>query len=189
MEIGLNTLLVALMFVTVLSMGIGNILTTLADVFNPNTSSRRDPIHVAWISLLLIIHFNLFWHTKAILEVDEWTFGGFLLAIAGPVLIFLSTSILLTCPSAKEPQDMHDFFVAVGRRFFGVFALVQGWIILAGFTMTGGFVLTDLVNVAFLLLAVLLAGSSARQVHLVGVVVAWSLGAASVVIRGLYQVG
>jgi len=38
MDMPLNTLLVALMFVTILSMGIGNILVTLADVFNHATN-------------------------------------------------------------------------------------------------------------------------------------------------------
>jgi len=60
MDIQLNTLLVALMFVTILSMGIGNILSSLADIFNHATSSRRHPVHISWIVLLLIVHFNLF---------------------------------------------------------------------------------------------------------------------------------
>ena len=40
MEIELNTLLVALMFVTILVMGIGNILMVLADVINRATAAR-----------------------------------------------------------------------------------------------------------------------------------------------------
>jgi hypothetical protein len=186
-EIDLNTMLVALMFVTILSMGIGNILGTMADVLNHATTARRDRIHVAWIILLLLVHFNLFWHTKAILDVEHWEFEGFLLAMAGPVLIFLATSILLTSPPETQPVDLHRFFVNLGRRFFFVFAFTQAWIILAGYAMTGVFMVTDLVNVALLILSIVLASSTAQRVQLVGVVTAWGLSLGSLAIRWLVQ--
>ncbi|MDX2472719.1 MAG: hypothetical protein QNL91_03350 [Candidatus Krumholzibacteria bacterium] len=185
MDIDLNTMLVALMFVTILSMGIGNILGTMADIFNHGTTARRDRVHVAWIILLLVVHFNLFWHTKAILDVAEWTFGGFMIAMAGPVLIFLATSILLTNPPDENPADMQKFFVKLGRRFFFVFALTQVWILLAGYAMTAVFVVTDLVNVAFVILAVVLATAKAHRVQVAGIAAAWGLGLASLAIRGL----
>ena len=185
MEIDLNTMLVALMFVTILSMGIGNILGTMADIFNHATTARRDRIHVAWIILLLVVHFNLFWYTKAILDVPEWTFGGFMLAMAGPVLIFLATSILLTNPPDENPVDLQEFFVKLGRRFFFVFALTQVWIILAGYAMTGVFVVTDLTNVTFVILAVVLALANSQRVQVAGIVIAWSLGLANLAMRGL----
>ncbi len=106
MDIDLNTMLVALMFVTILSMGIGNILGTMADIFNHATSARRDRVHVGWIVFLLLVHFNLFWYTKAILDVEVWRFGGFLMAMAGPVLIFFATNILLTDPPEEDPVDL-----------------------------------------------------------------------------------
>ena len=117
MEIELNTLLVALMFVTILVMGIGNILMTLADVINRATSAQRAGLHNGWIVLLLLVHFNLFWHTKEILNVEQWDFTGFLLIIAGPVLVFFATSALLTNPSAEEQEDLKGYFLRVGRPF------------------------------------------------------------------------
>jgi hypothetical protein len=187
MDIDLNTILVALMFVTILSMGIGNILGTMADIFNHATAARRDRVHVAWIILLLVVHFNLFWHTKAILDVSEWTFSGFLMAMAGPVLIFLATSILLTNPPDENPVDLQKFFIKLGQRFFFVFALTQAWVLLAGYAMTRVFVVTDLVNVGFLVLSVILATSKAQRVQLAGVVIAWGLGLVGFLIRGLSQ--
>lgn len=187
MDIDLNTMLVALMFVTIISMGIGNILGTMADIFNHATAARRGRIHVAWIILLLVIHFNLFWHTKAILDVAEWTFGGFLMAMAGPVLIFLATSILLTNPPDEDPVDLQKFFVRLSRRFFVVFAFTQAWVILAGYAMSGKFIATDLVNVAYLILAVILAISKLHRMQLAGVVTAWALGLVGFGIQGLIQ--
>ena len=185
MDIQLNTLLVALMFITILSMGIGNILMSLADIFNHATTSRRSRSHIAWIVLLLLVHFNLFWQTKAILDVENWEFGGFLLTMAGPVLLFLATSILLTSPPEGEQENLTSFFVGLGRRFFLFFAILQAWIIVIGITLTGSFVVTDITNAAFLVLALALASSANDRFHNVGIILAWALGVASLFIRWL----
>ena len=185
MDIQLNTLLVALMFITILSMGIGNILISLADIFNHATSSRRNRVHISWIVLLLIVHFNLFWQTKAILDVEGWEFGGFLLTMAGPVLLFLATSILLTDPPEGAPENLVSFFVGLGRRFFLFFAILQAWVMVVGFTLTGSFIVTDLVNAAFLVLALTLAASTSERFHNVGALLAWGLGLAGFAVRWL----
>ena len=187
MDIQLNTLLVALMFVTILSMGIGNILSSLADIFNHATSSRRRRVHISWIVLLLIVHFNLFWQTKAILDVEGWDFGGFLLTMAGPVLLFLATSILLTSPPEGDQEHLTAFFVGLGRRFFLLFAILQAWVILIGITLTGSFVASDITNAAYLVLAVALVFSVSERFHNLGIILAWALGLASLAIRWLVQ--
>jgi hypothetical protein len=185
LDVDLNTLLVALMFVTVLSMGIGNILVSLADIFNNATPSRRDRVHVAWIILVLLVHFNLFWHTKEILNVEDWQFGGFLLAVAGPVLLFFATSIMLTEPPADVKPDQATFFFGLARRFFLMFAIVQGWVVLVGYNLSGAFITQDFTNIAFGLLALFLAFSSKAQVHNLGVWIAWALVLTSGAIRWL----
>lgn len=178
MDVPLNTLLVALMFVTILSMGIGNILVTLADVLNHATPSRRDRVHLAWIVLLLLVHFNLFWHTKAILNVDDWQFGGFLLAVGGPVLMFLATSILLTEPPQLEPDKLSRFFDDLGRRFYLMFAALQVWIVLVSRSLNGAFGASDLANVVFFGLALVLAANPRRPFQVPGAWTAWGLGLA-----------
>ena len=185
MDIGLNTLLVALMFVTVLSMGIGNILMTLADILNHATPSRRDRVHAAWIVLLLLIHFNVFWHTKAILSVDDWQFASFLLAIAGPVVLFFATSIALTKPPEQEPAEPRRFFDAIGRRFFLMVALLQVWIVGVSYSLAGSFVANDLVNVGFFVLALVLAAKPRAPYQVPGVWIAWGLGFTGLVFRWL----
>ena len=183
MDIQLNTLLVALMFVTIVSMGIGNILVSLADIFNHATPSRRVKVHVGWILLLLLVHFNLFWHTREILNVENWQFGGFLLAIAGPVLMFFATSILLTDPPDDPQPSLTSFFHKLGRRFFVMFALMQAWIVVVGYSMSGGFVTTDIVNVCLLILALVLAFTSSEKMQTAGILIAWALVLASGAIR------
>lgn len=185
MDIQLNTLLVALMFITILSMGIGNILVSLADIFNHATPSRRDRIHVGWIVLMLLVHFNLFWHTKAILDVENWSFLGFLLTMAGPVLLFFATSILLTDPPADFKPDLDSFFVGLGRRFFLMFAVVQAWVVWVGYSMTGFFVASDILNIAFMILGFFLAFNSGERLQRMGIFLAWGLVLGSMAIRWL----
>lgn len=185
MDIQLNTLLVALMFVTVLSMGIGNILVTLADVLNHASASRRTKIHVSWMILLLLSHFNLFWQTKEILNVESWRFGGFLLTIAGPVLLFFATSILLTGPSEEDEKDLPAFFMRLGRSFFLMITMVQLWVLFAGYTLSGGWVPQDAVNVAFVILALVLAFSGSPRVQSLGAICAWLLMVGLLAIRWL----
>ena len=189
MDIELNTLLVALMFVTILSMGIGNILGSLADILNHATSSRRDRLHIGWIVLVLLTHFNLFWNTKAILDNSDWKFGGFLLAIAGPVLLFFSTSVLLTTPEGKDEEDLRRFYRRLGRPFFLLFALVQGWILFTAFALEGRFIALDVVNASLLVLALYLSSFAGERGHVVGLALAWALALLSLVLRWLAVFG
>lgn len=182
MDIELNTLLVALMFVTILSMGIGNILVGLADIFNHTTASRQDRVHIAWIVLLLIVHLNMFWHTKALLEVEGWQFPGFLMTIAGPALMFFATSILLTPPPDDE-ADLVSFFVGLGRRFFLMFAVLQAWIVLVSYTMTGTVQINDYFNIALMVLAIVLGLNASPRVQTAGIWTAWFLGLASIAVK------
>ena len=185
MDIDLNTLLVALMFITILSMGIGNILVSLADTFNHATPSRRGRIHVGWIVLMLLVHFNLFWNTKAILDVEHWRFVGFLLTMAGPVLLFFATSILLTDPPGDFKPDLDSFFEGLGRRFFLMFAVVQAWVLWVGYSMLGGFEAEDIANVPFMILAFILAFNPGEKIQRMGIVLAWGLVLATMAIRWL----
>ena len=171
------------MFVTILSMGIGNILVSLADIFNHATPSRRDRVHVGWIVLVLIIHFNLFWHTREILNLDDWRFPGFLMAMAGPVLMFFATSILLTDPPENRKPDLNSFFIGLGRRFFLMMALLQGWIVLVGYNLSGGFVTTDLVNITLAVVALVLAARKDDKIQTAGVFIAWGL----VLVSGVFR--
>ena len=185
MDIPLNTLLVALMFVTILSMGIGNILGSLADIFNHASPSRRDRVHVGWIVLVLLVHFNLFWQTKAILDVEDWQFSSFLLAMAGPVLLFFATSILLTDPPMEQEPQLGRFFVALGKRFFLMFAVVQAWVVFIGYSISGTLVATDTVNILFGILAVGLALVRGARTQTIGLGLAWALVLLAPILRWL----
>ena len=101
MEIS-NSLLVAMMFVMILSIGIVNILASLASTIDYRTNQGHKGICISWIILLLLAHFNLFWHTIEIMSIGTWGFVGFLYIVTGPILIFLQAT--LCCLVRRSPN-------------------------------------------------------------------------------------
>lgn len=179
-----NSLLVAMMFILVLSIGIGNILMGLALLFDRRKGHEAHWILVSWLVLLLLQHLNLFWQTLDILDVEEWGFRGFLFVITGPILLFLATCLVLPAPEDEPSDDPLALYFKVSRRFFLTLAGLAAWMI--GVDL----VLAKEVNpatgwaVAELALFVVLASSPHRRLHAAGTLVAWVLFLSLIVARG-----
>ena len=180
-----NSLLVAIMFVMILSIGIANILASLASKIDFSSKQTNPGIWVSWLILLLLAHFNMFWHTIAIISIEEWAFAGFLYIVTGPILIFFATDLMLPEPSHPESSDLRAHYFTVSRRFFYIIAVLQLWMIGVdvvlgrGFTGAGGF------NVVMFALAVTLALSQLPKLHVLGTGLAWVLFLTSLALRGL----
>ena len=65
-----TTLLVAIMYVTIISIGLSNLLMALSDLVGGRLKVKPDRVHTSWLLLLLFAYFNYFWQTTAILEID-----------------------------------------------------------------------------------------------------------------------
>ena len=177
-------MLVAIMFVMLLSLGIVSIITALASVVNKRSDVKVSGVHLSWLVLLLIAHFNMFWYTFDILNVEDWGFMGFLYTIAGPILIFFASSILVPDGSVDDRSELKDYYLRISRQFFQIFAIVQLWILGSDLVLHGGFVPASLLNLAVLVLAVVLSISRAESVHRAGVVVAWLIFVVQLALRG-----
>jgi hypothetical protein len=180
-----NSLLVAIMFVMILSIGIVNILASLASKIDYRSKQTNPGICMSWIILLLLAHFNMFWHTIAIMSIEEWVFAGFLCIVTGPILIFFATDLMLPEPSHPESSDLRAHYFTVSRRFFCMIAVLLLWsigvdlVLGRGFTGAGGF------NVVMFALAVILAFSQLPRLHVLGTGLAWALFITSLALRGL----
>jgi hypothetical protein len=108
-----NSLLVTLMFVGILTIGIGTILDALAGVVNRRAGLRANRYQTNWMLLLLLIHLNMFWHVLKILD-QEWMFLGFLFVISGPIILYFTTRVLLPDPGDEHFSNptAHYFSVA-----------------------------------------------------------------------------
>ena len=155
-----STLLVAFMFITILTLGIAGILTELAEVVR-NVTVKRDGLLVGWAMLLLFAYFVLFWHTADITLLEEWDFWLFLFAEAGPVLLLFATQILLGALTEEVESGPNQ--VIRQSRFFVMFGLVQLWSVAAGVILGQGFGLPSLLDTIVFVMCMALAFSSSRR--------------------------
>jgi hypothetical protein len=173
------------MFVVLLSIGIGNILMSLAAMVDRRSPLTASWLHISWVVLLLLLYLSLFWHTLDVLSVEEWTFGEFLYVLLGPVLILFASQVLLPNPSQTDTVELHERYFEVSRPFFFFLAASQVWgngvdlILRDGLTRAGG------VNGVAAVLAIVLAISHKRTVHLALTGVMWLLFVSVWVVRGL----
>lgn len=177
----INTLLVAFMFITILTLGIAGVLAELAELVRNIERRNRDKLLVGWALLLLFAYFTLFWHTADITLLEEWNFGLFLFAETGPVLLLFGTQIMLGALAA-EPGGEPDAAVRQ-TRFFIIFGLLQAWSIAAGFVLGAGFTLGSALDLIMLVVCVALAISRNRTVHAAGLAVIWIAYLASAVVE------
>jgi hypothetical protein len=178
-----NSLLVAIMFVVLLSMGIGNALTAIVTVVDRRTPLRIDWFHASWMVLLLLVALSLFWHTLNLLDIEDWQFSAFLYVITGPILLFFGSGLLL--PSDAETEELRTHYFAVRPQFFGALALLQLWVIGVDVLLGSGFTAASTFNAVALGIVLVLAVFERAGVHAVGTALAWALFLTAVTLRGL----
>ena len=173
-----TSLLVALMFVTLLSMGIGNAVNTLSVVVEKGKKSGYSTLQVGWLGLMLLSYFNMFWHIIDLLSIDKWGFPGFLYMMAGPLLIYFATSILIATHSENETNKM-----LVKPRFFAVFILLQVWIITVDLMLEKSIIEHSLLNVVLMLIALVLIRKQDETIQRYGLMASLGVVTLAVVLR------
>ena len=132
-----DSLLVAMMFIMILSIGIATVLGGLADtVRRPLGEIHWLPI--VWMLLLLFYHLDLFWNSVLIMAAEEWRFTGFLYMILGPVLLFLATTLILSKTNEDAPVASSQHYFEVSTYFFTVLALLMLWTTGADYKLRDG---------------------------------------------------
>lgn len=177
-----STLLVAIMFVTILAMAIGNTLMTCAEIAGGLRRPAPERIQLSWIFLMLLALLNLFWETTALLEIEQWLFLEFLYVISGPMILLFATSVI-TAPSESELSvESHTHYLGLSGRFFFMLALHELWILGIDYWYAS-FTIVSLVNGAMMLLFVVLAFSNNLRVHVTGAWLIWAGYIVSLVLR------
>lgn len=180
------TLIVALMFITILSFGLAGLLTSLADIINNKNNISVSMVHLAWIVVLLIIHFNMAWHAVLITNIDTWSYDAFIIIVLGPMLAFFATSIISPGVSDNEtPEILESNYLDIKQRFFVIFGLIQIWTLCADYILQRGITGSGIFNVTLLLLAITMYNSNKYQTHFIGVAIASLLYITAIVLRSL----
>ena len=175
-----TSLLVALMFVTLLSMGIGNAVNTLSVIVEKGEKSGYNNLQIGWLGLLLISYFNMFWHIIDLLSVDKWGFPGFLYMMTGPILIYFATAILIATHNESETHK-----TLIRSRFFVVFILLQFWIITVDMMLEKSLIEHSLLNIIMMLIAFVLVRSQDEKVQRYGLITNLGIVILAVILRGL----
>lgn len=122
-----TTLLVAIMYVTIVATGLVNILMTLSDIVGGKR--KTDAIHTGWLVLLLMIYLSFFWETTAILDIEGWDFLSFISFIIGPIVLLFATNLIASSADTEEGAMLDQYYFEQSGRFFLLLGLVQVWII------------------------------------------------------------
>ncbi len=165
-----TTLLVAIMFVTIVVTGLVNILMFLSDLVAGK--SKTGPLHVNWIALLLVAYLNFFWQTTLILEIEGWGFLSFVGFIIGPITLLFATNVLIAVPEGSERTTLDRHYFKLSGRFFFLLLLVQVWVVCLDISFDSVSNLTwlaGLMGAVFLMLVI----SRNHKVHLAGTILAW----------------
>lgn len=113
-------LLVALMFVTLLTIGFGNILGAIAPRLGTPRDFGKHPLQTAWWVILTLVILDTFWRCTAIFSVEIWSFAEFLYAILGAILLFFASTAL---PSEEMPDKNPVFFMTLAGFHIWVLGL------------------------------------------------------------------
>ena len=180
-----HSILVAIMFVMILSIGIASLLMAMAAVINQGAKCKRYALHTSWMILLLLVYFNLFWQTLALFSIEDWMFGHFLYVMAGPVILLFAASLLVPEIPGEGSLDLRRHYFGISRQFFSLLALAQIWTVGTDFVLRRGFTSGSGFNFVFMGLALALAFSKAPKLHGLVSGVIWLLFVVSIGLRGL----
>ena len=177
-----TTLLVAIMFVTILAMAIGNVLMACADIAGGLRHPVPEGIQLSWICLMLLASLSLFWETTALLEIEQWLFVEFLYVISGPMIMLFAVSIITSPTQAELSIESHSHYLELSGRFFMMLALHELWILGIDYRYASLDVVS-LINGLMMLLFVVLAFSDNLRVHVAGALMIWIGYIVSVALR------
>jgi len=159
-----DSLLVAIMFITILSIGIATVLSGLADTIrSPLGETHWLPI--VWMLLLLFYHLDLFWNSVLIIAAEEWRFTGFLYMTLGPVLLFFSSTVMLSKPTGEVPVASTQHYFEVSTHFFSALALLMLWTIGTDYRLRDGLSICSAQNVIEFFSFVVLAFNKNLTLH------------------------
>ena len=180
-----NSLLVAMMFIVLLTMGIGNIVVALATTVDRRSALRFDAIHTSWMVLLLLVHLHLFWQVMEILSIEAWSFPGFLYILAGPILLLFATNMMVQGAASESASDPRGHYFEVARQFFVFLVLLQFWAVGFDLIFGEGFILMSALSLVMAMLFLALAYSRSPGVHSSGIVAAWLMYVAAMALIGM----
>jgi hypothetical protein len=152
-------------------LGIVRLLSSAADYLR---SWRKVQVTHFWVYNLLwlfqfLIHVLLWWSLWGVRGIGTFNFLSYLYLLAGPILLFLATSVLL--PDTEDGSvDIRAQYPVLARPYFAVLALAWAWAIALWPILLGVLSPTAPILGVFLAAALVLVRSTSERLHAVFVV-------------------
>ena len=164
-------------------LGIVRWLTGLAEFLR-----RKDALNVKhyWVYILIagfqfLLHILMWWSLWSVRGTAEINFLMYVYLLAGPVLLYLGTSVL--APDVGSDVDMRPHYYATRRTYASVLALLWLWAIVMGLVLRGELAATAPIYSLFLVTALLQRATPRPAVQSLVVILNWLL---LIVFVGLY---
>ena len=140
---------------------------------------RSLDIQHYWVFNLLatyqfLLHILMWWILWGVRESANFNFLTYLYLLAGPVLLFLGTS-LLTPSIDTQKVDIRSHFSGVRPTYSNVLILLWSWAIFVGPVLRGFLAPTVPLLALFLAMAVVLRATENHKAHSIVVVLNWLL--------------
>jgi len=124
-------LIVALMFATIVTMAVVNLLSLFAERLKATGGVLADVGETLWLILVMLISLSMFWQCIDILNIEDWSFTEFLFIVLGASILFFSTTSI---PKFKI-SDGEIKRLKENRVFFYLMASFQAWLLLLDATL------------------------------------------------------
>jgi hypothetical protein len=118
-------LIVALMFATIVSMAVVNLLSLFAARIKAERGVLADIGETLWLIIVTLISLSMFWQCIEILYIEDWSFPEFLFMVLGASVLFFATTSL---PKFNSPENLGEF-QKENQVLFCLMASLQVWLL------------------------------------------------------------
>lgn len=102
----------------ILGLGITQLLTGLSRLLSARQDVRWYWPAVAWPLIMLLIHVQAWWGMFGLRTHTTWTFGGFLVVLLLPSLLYLAATLVTPDDRSGGTLDLRQRYYAHARWFF-----------------------------------------------------------------------
>jgi hypothetical protein len=158
------------------ALGIVRLLSSFAEYLRHQ--SNLEVVHYwvfnLWFAFQFLLHVLLWWTLWNARVAEAFTFLHYLYLLSGPVLLFLSTSLLI--PDIDDHAiDLHKHFYSARVPYFTVTAIAWLWTILLFPVLVGRFAPTVPALISFLVVTLTLRFTANPKIHAALAIAIWLL--------------
>ncbi|MFC1689406.1 hypothetical protein ACFL07_07105 [Pseudomonadota bacterium] len=160
------------------------LITAFGEMIKRRKQVRPYWLHGAWLVLLLLVYFHVWWSFWEFRLATNWNYLAYLFLLTGPVALFTASSLLIPDLGESSEVDSKSFYYHNHRSFFAAMSVAVTWGISVYPVLFGQ--LDPIFEWLLLFLAVMvtLAITKNETVHKLLTLVAWLLFATFVASYG-----